>query len=370
MTYLGDDLRLFTENNVVGVFEQGDAYNKAGDFLQLRAWLLAHEMWDPSRDQKALIKEFLEGYYGSAAPYLQQYLDLINEPAAKRMNWGLSTYNGDLSFFPLQAQMKANELFDQAEAAVKEDATKLYRVQRERLPLRNLALQNYAFDRKLSEKRASYPTTRAAADAVAADYRDEANKFFADADKFGLNFVSEGGAFDSAKPGILMRPDSWIPPELPKAGAKLEPGQFDIQQNEFTLYGKGKLTSLVDDPKASDGKAARMTANHTEWAIQLHVKDVPRIQGKGPWKCYIVARIDPKAEAGGAFQYGLLDGGTYIARSVAPIQGHADGEYHTYGIMADHLTPTMYFWVAPFGDGAMNAIYVDRIFIERAETKK
>ncbi|HTL29932.1 MAG TPA: DUF4838 domain-containing protein [Tepidisphaeraceae bacterium] len=369
MTYLGDDLRLFVDNNVVGVFEQGDAYNKAGDFLQLRTWLLAHLMWDPSRDQKSLVSEFLEGYYGAAAPHLQAYLDLINEPAAKRTNWGLSTYNGDLSFFPLQAQMKANELFDAAEDAVKSDAKKLQRVQRERLGLRYLALQNYAFDAKLADKRSSFPTTRAAAESVAEEYRAQANQFFNDADKFGFTFISEGGSFESAKAGIRMRPDSWMPPELPKAGTKLEPGQFDIQQDQLFLYGKGKTTEIVDDPKASDGKAARMTANHTEWAIQLHLKDTPQLNGPGPWKCYIVARIDPKAKAGGAFQYGLHDnvGSRYVARSVAPIQGHTDGEYHTYGIMTDTLTPTMYFWVAPIGDGHVNAIYVDRIYIVRGK---
>jgi hypothetical protein len=367
MTYLGDDLRLFTENNVVGVFEQGDAYNKAGDFLQLRTWLLAHLMWDTSRDQKALVNEFLEGYYGEAAPYLQAYLDLINEPAAKRMNWGLSTYNGDLSFFPLEAQAKANELFDKAEAAVKDDATKLYRVQRERLPLRYLALVNYPFDQHLAEKQSSYPTKRAAAEAVAKDYRKQSEAFLADAEKFGFAWISEGGSFDSAKAGIRMRPDSWMPPELPKAGAKLEPGQFDVQQDQFTLYGKGRITDIVDDAKASDGKAARMTAGHTEWGVQLHLNSVPQIKGNGPWKCYIVARIDPKAKAGGAFQFGLHDnvGSRYVARSVAPIQGHTDGEYHTYGIMTDTLTPSMYFWVAPTGDAGVNAIYVDRIYITR-----
>jgi hypothetical protein len=226
---------------------------------------------------------------------------------------------------------------------------------------------NYPFDQHLAEKQSSYPTKRAAAEAVAKDYRKQSEAFLADAEKFGFAWISEGGSFDSAKAGIRMRPDSWMPPELPKAGAKLEPGQFDVQQDQFTLYGKGRITDIVDDAKASDGKAARMTAGHTEWGVQLHLNSVPQIKGNGPWKCYIVARIDPKAKAGGAFQFGLHDnvGSRYVARSVAPIQGHTDGEYHTYGIMTDTLTPSMYFWVAPTGDAGVNAIYVDRIYITR-----
>ena len=65
-------------------------------------------------------------------------------------------------------------------------------------------------------------------------------------------------------------------------GAKLQPGQFDVQQDQFTLYGNGNLTSVVDDTKASDGKAVRLTANHTEWAVQLHLDSVPQIKGAGP----------------------------------------------------------------------------------------
>jgi hypothetical protein len=43
MDSLGQDLKFFVDNHVIGVFEQGDAYNKlAGDFLPLRTWLLAH----------------------------------------------------------------------------------------------------------------------------------------------------------------------------------------------------------------------------------------------------------------------------------------------------------------------------------------
>ena len=55
----------------MAMFEQGDAGSRVGDFVRLRAWLISHLMWDPSRDEKALIHEFLEGYYGPAAPHLR-----------------------------------------------------------------------------------------------------------------------------------------------------------------------------------------------------------------------------------------------------------------------------------------------------------
>ena len=41
------------------LFEQGDAGSTVGDFVRLRAWLLAHLMWNPQADEKALVREFL-----------------------------------------------------------------------------------------------------------------------------------------------------------------------------------------------------------------------------------------------------------------------------------------------------------------------
>lgn len=59
---LGPDLRFFAAYNVKGVFEQGDDYtNGVGDFVQLRAWLMGHLMWNPNLDQEKLTDEFFAG---------------------------------------------------------------------------------------------------------------------------------------------------------------------------------------------------------------------------------------------------------------------------------------------------------------------
>ena len=50
---LGPNLRFFAANNVIGVFEQGDAYsNGTGDFPQLRAYLVGKLMWNPQPRRK------------------------------------------------------------------------------------------------------------------------------------------------------------------------------------------------------------------------------------------------------------------------------------------------------------------------------
>ncbi len=71
MRGLASDIRFFLENNTIGIFEQADPGCTIGDFDKMRVWLLAHVMWDPSRNERALMTEFLNGYYGAAGPYLQ-----------------------------------------------------------------------------------------------------------------------------------------------------------------------------------------------------------------------------------------------------------------------------------------------------------
>ncbi|NWG75716.1 MAG: DUF4838 domain-containing protein, partial [Rubrivivax sp.] len=132
---LADNVRTFVRHHTIGLFEQGDAYCSAGDFVRLRAWLLAHLMWDPSRDDAALIDEYLRGYYGPAAAPLAEYLSLRTEAVVRAGTYLRCFTDETASWLDLPTLNRATELFDQAEAAVRDDAVLLARVQRERLPL-------------------------------------------------------------------------------------------------------------------------------------------------------------------------------------------------------------------------------------------
>ena len=102
---------------------------------------MAHLLWNPSRDEKDLIKEFLEGYYGPAAPYLSKYLDIINTPSNTQIHMPMSHKNW--GYLTIDEMNKATRLFDSAEKAVAKDPTYLARVRRERLSLDHIWLLNY-----------------------------------------------------------------------------------------------------------------------------------------------------------------------------------------------------------------------------------
>jgi hypothetical protein len=358
---LAPNLRFFVNHKTIGLFEQGDAGCSCSDFPELRAWLLAHLMWDPARDDQALIRTFLQGYYGPAAEPLRQYIDLIHDAVAKA-NVYLPCYAPDpLSWMDLDTASQASRLFASAQERVKQDATLSDRVRRARLPLDHSWLHGYHRWKRLAtlaEKPfAGPPDPRAAVD-----------DFIRTARRFAVGDYREGAPFASYEPTLhrlFPAPAKTAPPPAEAAG--LGPERWtDIQQDEFTLHLPGQCVSLVDDPKASDGLAARMPANHTQWAAQFPIP--AELAAFNPWHCYLVARCQAQAKTGPAFQIGLYDNHDRkgVAGSVVQLEQAGDGQYHTFDLGAHPLRAGMYFWVAPMNNPAqVDAVYIDRIFLIR-----
>ncbi|KVV15538.1 DUF4838 domain-containing protein [Flavobacterium sp. TAB 87] len=69
---------LFKSNNVHGVFAQGYA-DIPGSFSELRQYILAKLLWNTSATVTEITADFLNGYYGKAAPFIQEYLNLLEE---------------------------------------------------------------------------------------------------------------------------------------------------------------------------------------------------------------------------------------------------------------------------------------------------
>jgi hypothetical protein len=143
MRILAPNLRLFERSNVMGIFEQGDCECTVGDFVLYRAWLLAHLMWDPSQDENKLKKEFLNGYYGAAGPYISHYFDVIHDAVA-RNHAAFGCIHGNIGFWNLDDLTQAKRLLDKAEKAVAGNEVLLTRVRRDRMSLDMMWLQRYA----------------------------------------------------------------------------------------------------------------------------------------------------------------------------------------------------------------------------------
>ena len=107
-------LRYFAECGVNSVFAQGCPHPQ-GEMLPLRSYMVARGLWDPSIDWEATMAEFIDLYFGPAAPYIAEYIDLMTETL--RVS-GLQMDCFDHAYWITTAMVEeARELFAKAEEA-------------------------------------------------------------------------------------------------------------------------------------------------------------------------------------------------------------------------------------------------------------
>jgi hypothetical protein len=361
---LGPDIRYFVNHKCIGLFEQGDAGCSVSDFPELRAWLIAHMMWDPSQDDQALIAEFMKGYYGAAAEPLLAYMTLLQDRLTESGAY-LPCYMQDTSpWMNLTTANKATELFNDAAARVKDDPVLSARVRRARLPLDHSWLQRYKDLQRLANMTGARflgPNDPA----IAVD------EFIRTCHSFDAGQFREGTPFAGYEPVLRgMFPPPGKKAKAPQEAEGLRSDQWmDFQQDEFSLPGLGDWVTIAPDPTASDEQAAKMPATHNQWATQY---PIPGELGQfGKWHCYIVARCDAKVKSGNAFQIGLYDapGSRSVAVQTVTIQQSGGGAYHSFDLGVQDLKGGMYFWIAPMNNpDQVDAVYTDRILLVREPT--
>ena len=166
---IAPNIRLFAENGAVGVFEQGDALCSAGTFATLRHYVTAHLLWDPKDDEKRLMDEFLNGYYGTAAtPALKKFIAVVEAGPRKTKRIVKCGHKG-APFLAGDDKLLAAKYMDEAVAAAeKEGEPFASRVRRERLTVDHMLLLNYDILRNRSAK-LGYKWTRPATKAEAVE---------------------------------------------------------------------------------------------------------------------------------------------------------------------------------------------------------
>jgi hypothetical protein len=132
---LGPNVKFFAEHNVKGIFEQGAYGTYGAEMAELRAWVLAKLLWDPSLDAEQLSDEFIDGYYGPAAPHIKEYLQVTHDAVEASGDW-LGCFSEHtakfLSFETLSASLGHLEV---GEGVVTDNADLLFRVRVAKLPV-------------------------------------------------------------------------------------------------------------------------------------------------------------------------------------------------------------------------------------------
>ena len=144
---IAPNIRFYLENGAKGIFEQTVAMPNKVAFAELKAYLVAKALWNPDVDADEVVDDFLDGYYGPAAPLLREYIDGIHGLASKP-SFHMGVFCGCICSSPAckenhtlpprwapDATRKFVALFDEAEGRVSDDEAILRRVQRARLSL-------------------------------------------------------------------------------------------------------------------------------------------------------------------------------------------------------------------------------------------
>jgi hypothetical protein len=375
---LGANVRLLRDYGVKGVFEEGAYAGPGEEMAELRAWVLAQLLWNPQQNDRALIKEFLRGYYGQrAGDIIERYLELMHD-ASKGFYLAcfLRKDAPHLRFQPLAA---AERLWQQAEEAASRepDPEKLIRVRIGHLPVRYACLGRWvSLRRECWEQNGTWPWPESRK--AAADTFREVCQGVPGKDWTPVRVLSEGGrqVDNFLKEFVQDPPDTHgLPP--PKRVLRPAPPSdlhglkaskcIDLQDNLAALYKPGEYAEIRPDLAASDQRAVWMPGDHKEWAFRIAGKALPPKAQNGKWRVYAVVRVEKEPGTAGdgiAFGAGVYDNLTRgsLADFKARLADTGD-TYRSYLLGTAETSPDRDIWVAPASNKAVKAIYVDRVFL-------
>lgn len=137
------NIKFYTDNHVNALFMQANN-EAAAEMALLRSYLICKLMWDPEADDKLIINEFLEGYFGTAAPFIRQYIDSMQDSLVKS-GMVLSIFGDPIhaknAYLSAKMMQQYKQLFDKAEQAAASDSELLARVKTARLPIMYAEIQ-------------------------------------------------------------------------------------------------------------------------------------------------------------------------------------------------------------------------------------
>ena len=149
---LAPNIRLFVDRNVRGIFEQGAYQSWGSEMAELRAWVLAKLLWDPSLDEERLREDFLSGYYGPAAGPMDDYLEGLEQALAKTGD-ALGCYSpADAKFLSFDTLARSWKILGSARRKARRSAEYGRRVMRAGLPVAYTVLTRWDALRKEAQR--------------------------------------------------------------------------------------------------------------------------------------------------------------------------------------------------------------------------
>lgn len=190
---LGPNIRFFAAHHVRGVFEEGAYAGNGAEMAELRAWVLAQLLWNPQQEDRKLIDEFLNGYFGTgAARPIREYLDLLYG-ASKDFYLACFLRKDPPPYLEFKTLEPAERLWQEAEKAAASDPERLIRVKIAHLPVRLALLRHWdRLREQCLQEKGTWPLSDSRKQ-VAAEF-EEVCRGYPDRDWTHVQILNEGGA--------------------------------------------------------------------------------------------------------------------------------------------------------------------------------
>lgn len=130
---LDDNIRLFAAHRATGVFEQGTYDTPDSELAALKTYLIARFLWNPNADERLVIGEFLDAYYGPAASAVGRYINLTHDHAEQNAIHVGIYVPPTFAHLPSELLAEADAIWGDAEARVSNMPDMLDRVRRSRM---------------------------------------------------------------------------------------------------------------------------------------------------------------------------------------------------------------------------------------------
>jgi len=248
------DYRFYAEHNVEGVFTEHE-YPILADLRDLKVWMMMKLLEDPYRDYDALLRTFANGFYGAAGDHVLRYLAKLEAAAeARPSHLSMGASPRQYRYLDLAFIREAQAIFDQAEAAVKGDATLIRRVRHARLPLDRASLVLYPRLVRAHVAAGNDPKTMPL-DRRAIAARCKATWHAQIALRIPEPRREAERAKADAEVGMLLARKAYVPP--PRKFRGLPPGRVFQYTAEETRNWRD-IVKRVPDPEAESGVTNRL----------------------------------------------------------------------------------------------------------------
>ncbi len=358
---LAPNVRYFVDHGAVGLFEEGEG----DDFCELKNWLLMRVMWEPNLDDEKLIGEFLRGYYGEAvAPLIQQYWDILIAKA-KKENIYLGCFGvNSAKWLDLATLNQVTEIMNKAvEEATKvygPDSDELRRLRKSKMGIDHVWLSRYYPLRcEAREKKLPFMGPKDPVQA-AEEFAGLCKRF-----KTRAAVISQEGSFqqylEGLKAGFLARQN---PPDICKG----VPEDAWIVCDALSFNNYADAATIVDDAEGCNGKSVRM-GTKVDWNTSY----TPPVRGK--YRILASLRCEGTIEDGKIGSWGVYDpqakkGLKSMAlqrKDFATEDGSLDKKFRWIDLGVVDFVGGAYFWFAHGHDPKVDAIFVDRVVLIKAE---